>query len=210
MLPKLALALCLIIFSFSAAAEPRTIGVFVALADNQHQGIVPVPKALGNGNDPEQNLYWGSADGLATVFSKSAAWQLLDKQDLAQATILRTRHYQHKATGAQLYAFAYQGSAIQQAIADFEQALVQDKYDLVVFIGHNGLMDFKLALNPSSPTLNQSPDSIVLACKSEKYFKERIQQLGGRPTLLTTQFMYPGAFILHAALNEWLAGHDLK
>ncbi len=39
----------------------RTIHVFVALADNQNQGIVPVPAALGNGEDPERNLYWGSA-----------------------------------------------------------------------------------------------------------------------------------------------------
>jgi len=28
----------------------------VALADNQHQGIVPVPAALGNGGDPIHSI----------------------------------------------------------------------------------------------------------------------------------------------------------
>jgi hypothetical protein len=39
----------------------RLVHVFVALADNAHQGIVPLPKALGNGDDPGRNPYWGAA-----------------------------------------------------------------------------------------------------------------------------------------------------
>jgi hypothetical protein len=49
--------------------------VFVALADNAHQGIVPVPAVLGNGDDPERNLYWGAAFGVRTFFKKSAEWK---------------------------------------------------------------------------------------------------------------------------------------
>ena len=52
-------------------AAPRTVHVFVALADNQNQGIVPVPAALGNGRDPQRNLYWGAAYGLKTFFKAS-------------------------------------------------------------------------------------------------------------------------------------------
>jgi len=52
-------------------AADKTIGVFVALADNANQGIVPVPAAIGNGDDPERNLYWGTAEGLMGVFDKS-------------------------------------------------------------------------------------------------------------------------------------------
>lgn len=47
----------------SSLAADKTIGVFVALADNASQGIVPVPAAIGNGDDPERNLYWGTAGG---------------------------------------------------------------------------------------------------------------------------------------------------
>ncbi len=46
------------------ATPPRTIHVIVALRDNASQGIVPVPAALGNGDDPARNLYWGARYGV--------------------------------------------------------------------------------------------------------------------------------------------------
>lgn len=211
MLKYLGLSLILVFVNLlpPCFAADKTIGVFVALADNEYQGIVPVPKALGQGDDPEHNLYWGSADGLATVFNRSPAWKLTAHTDLAQGSVLRTRTYQHLKTAATLHAQAYQGSAIQQALQDFETAIANDTYDLVVFIGHNGLMDFHLSAPSTNTHSNKTPDSIVLACKSEKYFNQRIQTAGGRPILLTTQLMYPGAFILHASLEPWLKGEDL-
>src|SRR5215212_8846369 len=50
--------------------KSRTIHVFVALCDNKYQGIVPVGKSIGNGQDPESNLYWGCDLGLRTYFKK--------------------------------------------------------------------------------------------------------------------------------------------
>ncbi len=38
-------------------SQTKTIHVFVALCDNEHQGIVPVPKTLGDGKDACNNLY---------------------------------------------------------------------------------------------------------------------------------------------------------
>ena len=49
----------------------KTIHIFVALCDNQYQGIVPVPKAIGNGQDPNNNLYWGCGYGIRTYFKKA-------------------------------------------------------------------------------------------------------------------------------------------
>lgn len=37
--------------SAAQGSTTRTVHVFVALADNQYQGIVPVPPKLGNGDD---------------------------------------------------------------------------------------------------------------------------------------------------------------
>jgi len=48
-----------------------TVHVFVALADNKNQGIVPVPARLGNGQDPANNLYWGAAFGVKTFFKRA-------------------------------------------------------------------------------------------------------------------------------------------
>lgn len=195
--------ICLLL-STSLQAQEKTIAVFVALADNQHQGIIPVPKAIGNGDDPEHNLYWGTAEGIQGVFDKSRAWRLIDKQDTANGVVLRTRSYQHKTYPAKLIAKAYQGAAIQQATQDFEQALREHQYDLAIYVGHNGLMDFRLAAPTGSNDPSKTSDAIVLACKSESYFKPRLQALDAKPVLLTTQFMYPGAFIVEAATESWL------
>ena len=59
----------------TAQQVPRLVRVFVALADNEHQGIVPVPKALANGNDPGRNLYWGAAYRVKTFFQKRRDWK---------------------------------------------------------------------------------------------------------------------------------------
>ncbi len=193
-----------------APAADITIGVFVALADNASQGIVPVPAAIGNGNDPERNLYWGTAEGLKGVFDKSKDWRLTEKNDTTQDNdILRTRTYRHAKTGAILTARAYRGAAIKRSIQDFETALRDHTFSMAVFIGHNGLMDFSLPA-PSRPVKQTNvTDCVVLCCKSEAYFKTRIANAGGRPVLLTTQFMYPGSFILHAVADGWLGGASL-
>ncbi len=51
------LTYCLIASQVFAHSNTETIHVFVALCDNQNQGIVPVPASLGNGQDPKSNLY---------------------------------------------------------------------------------------------------------------------------------------------------------
>jgi len=178
-------ALCLGV-SLACAAE-KSIGVFVALADNAHQGIVPVPAAIGNGDDPERNLYWGTADGLRGVFDKSQEWRLAEKSDrAADADVLRLRTYRHVASGAVLHARAYRGAALERCIRDFESAIRTNAFDLVVFIGHNGLMDFELPV-PTRPARQvRQADCVVLGCRSEAYFQSRIESAGGRPVLLTT------------------------
>ena len=205
---RVLLSLITLCLGVSAAdGADRTIGVYVALADTKHQGIGRVPQALGNGDDPERNLYWGSAEGLKTVFDASADWKLVDRIDTAGASdVMRVRVYRNEGKGATLTARAYRGSAMKTCVQDFEAAIVNGSHDLVVFIGHNGLMDFSLLPPTKSDSQVVSPDCIVLCCLSEDLFKRRIEMAGGRPVLLTTQFMYPGSFILLAALDPWLEG----
>jgi len=76
------IALTLISFFLLAGScmgqvSAKVVHVFVALADNQHQGIIPVPAALGNGSDPARNLYWGAAFGVKTYFKASREWGLI-------------------------------------------------------------------------------------------------------------------------------------
>ena len=55
----------------------KVVHVFVALCDNRNQGIVQVPEALGNGQDPRNNLYWGAMYGVKTFFTRSNSWSVV-------------------------------------------------------------------------------------------------------------------------------------
>jgi len=202
-------SLALLLWQTPAAAADKTIGVFVALADNKSQGLVPVPARIGNGNDPENNLYWGNSEGLQGTFDHSRRWKLIGKQSSAAGDILRTRTYRHVQTGAVLTANAYRGSSMRRCIADYDSAVANASYDLVVFIGHNGLMDFTLPTAVRPPKRVRRADCAVLCCKSDSFFRERLIAEGGRPILLTTQLMYPGAFIVTAIAESWMSGGRL-
>src|SRR5262245_58826964 len=71
-----------------AAGQPMVAHVVVALCDNEHQGIVPVPAALGNGADPKSNLYWGALYGVRTYFRRSAQWTALPVAPSADSRVL--------------------------------------------------------------------------------------------------------------------------
>src|SRR5262245_20304795 len=150
--------------SLVAQSRPRVVHVFVALADNRTQGIVPVAATLGNGEDPARNLYWGSAYGVKTFFARSADWQLLKTEKGSKSEVLERCVFKHRREDVYLIADAYRGSLMKQAIVDFLQAAaggvthtiggekdvprISVTPDLVTYIGHQGFMDFQL---PSFP-----------------------------------------------------------
>jgi hypothetical protein len=211
----------LISAAIAGPAEPKCVHVFVALADNAHQGIVKVPDALGNGDDPAGNLYWGAMYGVKTFFQKSAAWEPIAVDSPLPAGVLERRAFRHAKTGALLLADAYKGSEIKRAVVDFlsaagggragrldaagRTARIRGGADLVVYVGHNGLMDFSLEDGAVQGT-GTGRDAIVLACKSKPYFGPWLQRLNANPVLLTTGFMAPEAYTLHDALESWIAG----
>src|SRR5215203_6417081 len=64
--------LLLLVLSLAAPAfgKPLVVHVTVALCDNATQGIVPVPPAIGDGNDPRTNLYWGASYGVKSQLKR--------------------------------------------------------------------------------------------------------------------------------------------
>ena len=206
--------LCLVVLwaaATEAHAAGKSIRVFVALCDNATQGIIPVPPKIGNGNDLDNNLYWSCDEGLRRVFQNSSRWQLTSGRRTDKAgdeLVMDELEFTHKASKARLVASAYRGSQMQQCLRDFESAIRAGEHDLVVFIGHNGLMDAQLPVVAASPA--RKADVIVLCCKSADYFRDRITAQGGRPVLLTTQLMYPGAFILRDAAEAWLGSGNTE
>jgi len=195
--------------AFTAAAEPARIQVFIALADNKSQGIQPVPPAIGDGDDAERNLYWGCSEALKPVLKGAGGWKLERTESNPNPDIIERATFRHKGGKWELVANVYRGSAIRQCTVDFFAALAgeepRDRLPLVAYIGHDGLMDFAL---PETATARRGPgrEAIVLCCKSQGYFAPHLEKVGAKPLLTTTQLMYPGGFILSAALDGWMAG----
>ena len=211
--------------SHSANAEtaPRVIHVFVALCDNASQGIVPVPPRIGNGDDPKNNLYWGAAFGIRTFFEKSRDWTLITSSSLPKEEVLERCIFKHKTKDVFLVADAYKGSSIKRATMDFlkaasgrnEEALnvpagsgtvglsAGGSANLVVYIGHNGLMDFQLSNHPRRKGEGKR-DSIILACLSKSYFGAAVWEGGSNPLLWTKGLMAPEAYTLKAAIDGWM------
>jgi hypothetical protein len=178
--------------------------VFVALADNARQGIVPVPAKLGNGDDPTNNLYWGAAYGVKTYFKRHAAWAALPSAGALPPHVLDRVVFEHRATKTVLTADAYRGIAIKNAVEDFLAAAAGADVELAVYVGHDGLMDFALEKLPAKAD-DKARDAIILACASKAYFDKPLAAAGARPLLWTTGLMAPEAYTLAAALDGWVA-----
>ena len=195
------------------------IHVFVALADNVNQGIVPVSASLGNGDNPNTNLYWGAAFGIRTFFSKSKDWELVYITQNPSAAILERAIFRHRKSQLFLVADAYRGREISQAIWDFLEAAAgkpgeklragQNEFkvggssEVVAYVGHNGLMDFPLHSNPQRRDTRERR-AIILACASKQYFSTPLQHTAATPLLWTTNLMAPEAYVLSAAIDGWI------
>ena len=166
----------------AAQPAPRLIHVFVALADNVHQGIVPVPAVLGNGDDPAKNLYWGAAFGVRTYFKRSA-----ERHEVA--TIENPKSYVLERSSADPKKNAPVAAALS------------------VYVAHDGLMDFTVESRFQGDG-DPHREAIVLACASKMFFANVLKSTGAQPLLWTTGLMAPEAYTLKAALDGWIAGES--
>ncbi|OQP56930.1 hypothetical protein A3860_10160 [Niastella vici] len=196
----------------------KTIHVFVALCDNKYQGIVPVPASIGNGQDPNSNLYWGCDAGIRTWFKKSKEWTMVKRYKVDSIRLERLV-FKHKLKKYYLVADAYDGKYIRQCTIDFLQSCAGQLKDtlhidgiklgihgngkLMAYIGHDGLMDFPLP-NIFRNTDSLTRDAIILACISKKYFAPLLAATHANPLVWTTGLMCPEAYTLHDALSSYM------
>jgi hypothetical protein len=197
----------------------KTIHVYVALCDNQNQGIVPVSKTLGDGQNPRTNLYWGALYGMKTHFKRSKNWIFIKSLKSNNPKIIERVLFKHKDSNVYLLAEAYDGKYIQNTIQDFleslagnQQMTVQHNHqqlnfsgdaDLVSYMGHNGLMEFSVEGNFKN-TSQDKKDAIILACISKDYFSSYLQQTQSNPLVWSTGLMSPEAYTLEWALTGWI------
>jgi len=226
----------ILIISFSAFAisdnKPKIVHVYVALCDNVHQGIISVPEILGNGEDPDNNLYWGALYGVKTYFKNSEDWKILASIKNPQPEVLERCVFKSLEFNAYMVADAYRGKNIKKSIADFLEAVAGKTVDtfeaeveesslrldaggrsgLIAYIGHNGLMDFSLDKYPSGNS-DSHRDVLILACASKSYFTAPLRLTGAYPLIWTTGLLAPEAYTLKSALTGWLqekSGEDIR
>lgn len=199
-------------------SDAKTIHIFVALCDNKYQGIVPVPEKIGNGQDPDNNLYWGCAFGVRSYFKKSKEWKFIESRQLKSKKLERII-FKHITKNYYLVADAYDGKFIKESTIDFLNSSSGKNKDtlkigkttigiggnskLLAYVGHDGLMDFQLNENFEN-TDQQKRDVIILACYSKKYFSPHLAKANINPMVWTTGLMSPEAYTLHDAISGYL------
>jgi hypothetical protein len=210
-----------------AAGRALVAHVVVALVDNEHQGIVPVPAALGDGAAPRSNLYWGALYGVRTHFRGQRSWRALPIEPARDPRVLDRALFQlsveRGGTRAKVFlvAEAWKGERIADAIRHFlelnrgghvERLSIEGQEfeaggaaHVVAFIGHNGLMDFAPPELQPAPASSHPRASIVLACFSGDYFTPLLAT-HSVPLLTTNGLMAPEAYTLDAALRSWFSG----
>lgn len=196
----------------------KLIHLFVALCDNRYQGIVPVPAKIGNGQDPTNNLYWGCAFGIKAFFKKSKEWSLIRVQSLDSIKLERLV-FKHRTKDYYMVADAYNGKYIKKCTKDFLSSSCGKMKDtlninnrivgiggnshLLSYIGHDGLMDFRLS-EMYKNTDGKRRDVIILACYSKRFFSPHLQNANVNPLVWTTGLMAPEAYIVHDAISGYI------
>jgi len=200
--------------------DTKTIHILVALCDNENQGIVPVPERMGNGQDPNNNLYWGAAYGMKTYFKRSEEWKLLSLRK-PNDTILERAIYKHETKNYYLVADAYDGRYIKNTTEQFLKScygMVKDTVKIgdrtlgiagnskmLGYIGHDGLMEFEIT-TPLKKADELERNVIILACVSKEYFAPYLAKANVNPLVWTTNLMAPEAYTIHDGLSGYVRG----
>jgi len=199
---------------------PLVVHVFVPLCDNENQGIISVSKSLGDGMNLRTNLYWGAGYGIKTHFIRKSKWKLVSAQKDIDTNILErvifTRQYNPK-TKVVLIADAYRGDRMESCMRDYFNSLagirndtillpsdstnLAKSRDLLVFNGHNGLMDVNMEWIDNEDGVFK--DAAVISCLSANWFMERLKCLKAYPLITTMDYLPPEAYIVEGIIDTW-------
>jgi len=199
--------------SAAGAKDDRaaSLHIIVALVDNATQGIVPVPATIGNGSDPAHNLYWGAAYGVKSFLSKAPGWRRESCTPDVSSTIMERCNFS-LAGRLDVVADAYRGENIGDAMMQFMREAakppLQGKREMVLFVGHNGLMDAKNANLVEQFPLHAPHGKLagVLACLSDRYFRPHLSAAGAQASVTTFSFMAPEAYVVEAIARVFAEG----
>jgi hypothetical protein len=213
------------------AGAALRVQIYVALCDNDSQGIVPVKnRRICDGEAPEQNLYWRTGGGIAS-YLQAQRYRTLEYSELSAGPIaIRARFAKELPAGASLRAqgiarvpvevtaLAYRGAHIASAMFDFvravhaEPATGRDAPHVVGYIGHDYFLDGydprELArAREGSSQLQQGV--FALSCLGNRYIRPEITRPNAHILVLNRGLTYPGAWTVGGLLSGLARGDSL-
>ena len=183
------------------ATPALELEVFVPLCDGAQ--LECGRAEAGDPRSLEANLYWGAAYGAERFLKRAPGFRVVSRRDppagapvLRELVVERTPGRGERAV--RLVLRAYAGEHIDTALEDFLRAAAGGSAaDLVVWVGHNRLMDRPPPETRTRPGTPARP-AVILACASEPSFTPVLAALGSEPVVLTRTFMAPEAYLLEA------------
>ncbi len=208
------------------AGKPLVVHIYVPLCDNENQGIVPTSASLGDGMNLRTNLYWATSGGTKAYFKKRTDWNLISNTVDLDTNVLERVVFQKKIDESMVYviADAYRGDRMEETVNDFLGAIAGIKKDsiqlgdktylgvggdadLVMFNGHNGIMDY-ITLNEWDNLTERRVDVVMNSCLSYTYLQDEFMRAGGYPLIRSKTLLYPGAYVLASIIEDWARDAD--
>lgn len=204
MLAHVVLSLAVALPFASPPAKVHEVLVVVPLCDGS--ALACGNGALGDPKSLDGNLYWGAMYGAERFLAKAKGFRVVSRADTPDAkrpALLRETVIERD--GVRLRLQAWDGTRIDDALASFLEETRSAKHDLVVWAGHDRLMDVAA---PQVAHAEKDANVAVLACESAKYFGPVLDGMGATSLALTRTFMAPEAYLLEALANS-IAQHGL-
>lgn len=196
--------------SFAKGAQTKKALVIVSLADNEHQGIIPTTAELGDGQNPNTNLYWGALYGVKTYFNRSKDYSINSgiPTDPIKGALESITISSNEKDNVTIDAIAFDGRHQETALRLYYDSLETNLrgYDLVVYVGHNPLMDINPKFNkhPREELHTTNVKTAVLACQSRSFFKAILEDTKAEEYVMTNGNMAPEAYSLDGILQAWM------
>jgi hypothetical protein len=206
--------------------EPLIVHAYIPLCDNENQGIIPTSPSLGDGLNLKTNLYWATSGGTKAWFKKQSDWRLVYDELAIDTNVLERVIFKKRYSDAEVYfvADAYRGDRMEATVNDFLSAIASQHFqdcvlesgdtitvagnaDLVMFNGHNGMMDNIRVRNWHSAK-GLLKDVVMNSCVSYGYLQYDFMNVGGYPLVRSNTLLYPGAYVLEQIIDDWVADID--
>ena len=204
--------------------EPLIVHLYIPLCDNDHQGIVPTTKSLGDGLSLKTNLYWATSGGTKGYFKNKTDWKTVYNAFDIDTNVLERIVFKHWINNSTVYlvADAYRGDRMEETINDYLASISNNRHqtiflkdstalkiaghsDLIMFNGHNGAMD-AITIKPWLNTSTKRTDIVMNACLTYDYLQNEFMHAGGYPLVRTNTLLYPGAYVLEQIIDDWVLG----